>query len=135
MAGGLTWNDRAFKARLRRASRQVVAELAYWIEAQAKANIVANNQVDTGFMLNSVYAVGPDGDSHYSQAQSAAQIQAEREMGAEIRPDDNDSAVVAVGAGYAIYQEADNSFLYRALEQAQAVAPDLIEQVGREEFR
>lgn len=100
--------------------------LAFQVEAQAKVNIQRNNQVDTGFMLNSVYAVGKEGASSYDatrptgnyKSRRSGTIASRKRAPARSVPDKS-SAIVAVGAEYAIYQETKKSFLFSA---AQSVA-------------
>lgn len=80
--------------------------VAFRVEETAKANIVRNDQVDTGFMLNSTYVVLPD-RSTYSGGE-----------GIGPKPDVKaNQAAVVVGANYAIYQEIQQSFLFSALNQ------------------
>lgn len=114
------------------AAEQSLVAIAHQIEAQAKENIVANDQVDTGFMLNAVY-VTAEGESTYSEAQGAARARnAEAQMAPEAQVGDGEVAVVA-GANYSIYQEAKQSFLFKAGEQvAGQVAGAIVEKVGRE---
>jgi len=96
--------------------------LALQVEAHARQNIVDNDQVDTGFMLNGVYAVFKDGDT-FGQTSPSGQYQNKAGQMVNRRaippaPLPNQAqAAVAVGADYAIYQELANSFLYKALEQ------------------
>lgn len=113
------------------AAEQSLVAIAHQIEAQAKENIVANDQVDTGFMLNAVY-VTAGGESNYTEAQGAARARnTEAAMAPEVRVSDGDVAVVA-GANYSIYQEAKQSFLFKAGEQvAGQVAGAIVEKVGR----
>jgi hypothetical protein len=114
------------------AAEQSLLAIAHQIEGQAKANIVANDQVDTGFMLNAVY-VTAEGESNYGEAQGAASA---RNTDAEMAPEEQvkpGQVAVVAGANYAIYQEAQQSFLFRAGEQvAGSVAGAIVEKVGRE---
>lgn len=97
-------------ALIRNATAESLEALAKEIEAQTKANIVANDQVDTGFMLNSTFS-GLVGEGE---------------------------AVVGVGADYAIYQEARNSFLFRAAQQlrgqmvGEIIKPIFLRRFGKE---
>jgi hypothetical protein len=115
----LILNTDQVKALAKAATNAAIAALAFQIEGQTKANIVANNQVDTGFMLNSVYSVTPGG-STYGETGSG---NAERTIAPEVSV--NEGAAVAVGAEYAAFQEAKKSFLIRAVEtvatQAEAI--------------
>lgn len=89
---------------------------AFSVEGRAKLNVFANDQVDTGFMVNSIYAAGQRKSSY---AVSIGQAQAANPEPLPLPPErpPKGGAVVAVAADYAIYQEMQNSFLYRALEQ------------------
>jgi hypothetical protein len=115
-------------------SAEILAALALQIEAQAKVNIQANGQIDTGFMLNSVYTVTDDGSS-YNDARGAAESQNEAGgMAPEVALADGASAAVAVGAEYAIYQEEKQSFLYAAAVQVGQSSGATIERVAKEQI-
>lgn len=120
------------KVKVEEASDLLAEEIAFALEGQAKANIVANDQVDTGFMLNSVYAV-TRGGSGYGQARSEAKGKnPDAEMAPEARLENDAAAAVAVGAEYAINQEERKSFLYAAAEQIASQVGGMAEKVGRE---
>lgn len=120
MAAGFNW----YKDRVMLVANQAVniKGLALQVEAHAKQNIVDNDQVDTGFMLNTVYSVFPGGDT-FGQTSPAGEYQ--NKAGQMVRRQSlppsplprQVQAAVAVGAEYAIFQELANSFLYKALEQ------------------
>jgi len=108
-------------------SDKELKELAFAIQAEAQANIVANDQVDTGFLLNSAYVVMQDGVNTYNQARGSGEylstrtdqiVQRER-TGPGFLPAGT-RGLIAFGAIYAIWQELKNSFLYRAAEQVKA---------------
>lgn len=112
---------------------EALEALALLIEGKAKVNIVDNDQVDTGFMLNSVYTVSRRGMHGYDAAASAA---AAKSANAAMGPpatfaDDTQRALVAVGAEYAIYQEMANPFLYPALEQVAAGAGAVLQTAAK----
>ncbi|MCB8942544.1 MAG: hypothetical protein H6658_02090 [Ardenticatenaceae bacterium] len=119
-------------------SRKGLAAVAARIEGQAKINIVANDQVDTAFMLNSVYHIGVKGSS-YGQANSSGQYtnkegqQVKRQMAPEAQLPPGYDALVAVGANYAIFQEMMKSFLYKALVDVAAEAGGIIEAIAKGE--
>lgn len=108
-----------------------VKAIALQVEAHAKQNIVDNDQVDTGFMLNSVYSVFPGGDT-FGQTDPSGSYPDKNGTGVDrniIPPSPLPSrakAAVVVGADYAIYQEIENSFLYKALEQTAGETGSLI---------
>jgi hypothetical protein len=119
--GTVEWRGREVMLILEKATADALEAAAFSVEGKAKQNIVANDQVDTGFMLNSVYAIGQGskGLDNYQKASSQAggKNPDGKMLNKEQPPDDGLTALVAVGAEYAIYQEIQNSFLYRALEQ------------------
>lgn len=120
--GIVDWYGDDVLLQVRDATADGLLAAAFQVEAQAKVNVVANGQVDTGFMLNAIYAAGID-ESDYAQARGEAEAQnPDASMAAEERPPDDLTVLVAAAAEYAIYQEITNSFLYRALEQ---VAPQV----------
>jgi len=109
------------------ATQKVLEALAFQIEGQAKINIQANGQIDTGFMLNSVYTVTPK-SSGFAAAQGAAKAHnPQAEMGPE--PTAREGVAVVVGANYAIYQEIKNAFLFPAAEQVASQAGGKAEQI------
>ena len=61
-------ND-ATRRRVLHAADDAVTALAFQVEGQAKINVRENGQIDTGFMLNSIYTVAPEGNT-YRQAWS-----------------------------------------------------------------
>ncbi len=108
-------------------------EIAFALEGQAKANIVANDQVDTGFMLNSVYAVTRKSGSGYGQAQGEASARnPDAEMAPEVQLSGGAASAVVVGAEYAVHQENRKSFLYKAAETVARQAGGMAERVGKE---
>lgn len=112
------------------AAQDVLVRTAFQVEGQAKANIQANGQIDTGFMLNSGYTTAPGINGH-SAAQANARAQnPDGVMAPPYRV--NDGAAVHFGAEYTIYQELANSFLYRALDQVKRQVGGTIETVARE---
>ena len=121
------------------ATAQVLNALALQIEGQTKANIVENNQVDTGFMLNSVYSVTPVGSTYGDTNPSGTELSpingyVERTIAPEVKVADG-GAAVAVGADYAVYQEAKQSFLLRAAETVAQQAGAVCEPVFKEYVR
>jgi hypothetical protein len=102
-----------------------IEAMAHRIEERTKGNIVENDQVDTGFMLNSVYVI-TDAKSGYSAAQATATALNPQAMMLPPPPLGKADAAVVVGAEYAIYQELNRSFLFRALDEAKADASSLV---------
>ena len=125
-ANGVTWYGDKILAEVQVAKSAIIDEIAFQIEAETKRNIIENNQVDTGFMLNSVYTI-TSGGSTFSQARSSAKAQNPKAagMGAEATAPEG-GAVVAVGAEYAIHQETRRAFLYPAGESVARQAAGII---------
>lgn len=127
----VTFRKEYVKGKTTEAKSRILEELALQIEAQAKINIVDNDQVDTGFMLNSAYTV-TDESSGYSQARSESKNKNPKaEMSPEASAGDAD-AVIVIGAEYAIHQEERRSFLFKAGEQVAKRSGATIERVGQE---
>jgi hypothetical protein len=133
--GEVNWYKEEVIAHFTGLNRKGLAAVAARIEGQAKINIVANDQVDTGFMLNTVYHVAEDGSSYgqtdsggYYTNQEGQQVQ--REAAPEAPLPAGYDALVAVGANYAIFQEMAESFLYQALLDVAAEAGSIIETVA-----
>jgi len=78
------------------AARLVVKKTAFDAVGHVKAQIVANDQVDTGFMLNSPYVVTSDSSTYKSGEKALPEVP---------RPTSETEAIVAVAAEYAIHQE------------------------------
>ncbi len=111
MAADVKWYGDSILAQVKVAGQRMADEAALQIEAQTAVEIVSNGQVDTGFMLNSVYSVTSGGSSFNPG-------QAERAYRIALPPPDvpEGGAVVGVAAEYALWQELENSFLFRAAE-------------------
>jgi hypothetical protein len=117
--------------RVQEAEGEILEALAHQIEGQAKANIVANDQVDTGFMLNSIYVTTESGSTHRQAEGKARAKNPSGKMATEVTAGQGKAAVVA-GAEYAIFQEAKNSFLFRAAEQVGPQVGGIVEKIGKE---
>lgn len=116
------------RAAVERATDKLLREIVFTGEGLVAANIQENDQIDTGFMWNSVYAATP-GDSHYGAAKALAEARnSKAEMSPEVMPGQHE-AILAVGAEYAIYQEARKSFLWKAIEQLKAEFPQIVKAV------
>jgi len=115
------------------ATDEFVTRLAFQGEGLAKADA----PVDTGFMRNAIYGLGPAG-SHRDEAWPDGEY-VSRETGKRAvhrkanEPDlERGTAAIHGAAEYTIYQEERVGFLYRALEQLQRYAGGVIERVGKE---
>lgn len=121
--GRLTWRKREVMLVVKNATAAGMNKLALRVESEAKQNITANDQVDTGFMRNTVYHVSRLSNSY--PATDAPGVKTGRKSGQQRQVDKAPQAtlpaqylaLVACGAEYAIYQELQRSFLYLALVQ------------------
>ena len=109
------------------ATEEVIKKLAMRITERAQLNIRSNDQIDTGFMVNSVYPIWRGGSDYHAARLEAEQhstgkdgrhVDHSGDMAPEARLRSDAMGGVVVGANYAIYQEARNAFLYPAGEAA-----------------
>lgn len=117
------WYEQDVLLRVENASAEFLLALGFQVEAEAKVRA----PVDTGFLRNSSYVNGAgqntfvprhDGDREtVGSAQSA-----------------EDGVAVGFGADYAVYVEANQPFLYPALQSVAQQAEGIIEAVGRKHF-
>ena len=90
-------------------------EIAAEGAGRAKQNIVRNGQVDTGFMLNSVYSVGPNSNSYSGGEKS----EAARRVG-------ENEALFGASAEYALINELKKAFVYPAAESLANDTPGIL---------
>jgi hypothetical protein len=112
-----------------------LAAVAARVDALAKQGIVTNDQVDTGFMVNSVYHVAGNVSSYQDSSGTHTDKNGnlvDRDMAPEAELPKEYKALVCIGANYAIYQELQKPFLYPALEQVSAEAGGIIEAVAND---
>lgn len=119
------------------ATEDALAALAFQIEGVAKRNITNNNQVDTGFMRSSVYTVTKRGSGHSAAKAGASTKTHSSKRGKSVDHSgdmaparalpQNASAGVIVGANYAIYQELAQPFLFPAAEEVSKLAKGTLE--------
>lgn len=121
-----------------KATQRSLEAVAARIDGLTKINIATNDQVDTGFMVNSVYFATAEGSTYsdadadglYSNSQGQM---VEREKAPEAPLPPEYDALVCVGANYAIFQEQQQPFLYPALLQAAAEAEGIIEKALKDD--
>lgn len=89
-------------AAMDKAQSDVIRKTAFDLAAAMQAKIRANGQIDTGFMVNSVYVRTYD-ESTYSAIDQPMRKHVEAFPEVE-RPPDNKTAYVAVGAPYGYWQ-------------------------------
>ncbi|MBK8987381.1 MAG: hypothetical protein IPM39_15110 [Chloroflexi bacterium] len=133
--GKVNWYAEDVVVKFTKLSERALEAAAARVDALTKINIVANDQVDTGFMVNSVY-FATDGNSSYMDSGGVFTDkhgnQVERQMAPEATLKDGAAALVCVGANYAIFQEMDNPFLYPALLTVRGEMKGIIETVAKD---
>lgn len=109
--------------------REAVAKLALEVETQAKANIVQQDIVDTGALLNSVYTELP-GANNFAAAKAAVESRNPDAVVAQLPAAADDEAHVGPSVEYAIYHEFGTSKMGARpyLGPAVAAAADAAEQ-------
>jgi hypothetical protein len=134
----VNWYENKVRLVVDKTIKQSGANIAFRIEERLKINISeapgASGQglVDTGFLLNSPYVVTPEGSS-YDQANQSGMYEnregqmVERNIAPERDLPDDALALVAVGAEYAIYQELEHAFFFKAVEDTAGEVGGLIE--------
>jgi hypothetical protein len=120
MASTVNWRTEQVTAIFVKASMDTLSELAFIGEGRTKINITDNDQVDTGFMRASTYAVTP-GKSDYAGNIAEAGLRAyegdaRRDAAPAVALPNDHTVAIAVAAEYAIYQEMLNPFLFPAIE-------------------
>ena len=115
--------------------------IALQIEGTAKRNIVANNQIDTGFMANSVYVETQQG-STFGQTWQDGSYKGKKGGMKEVEkaprlqlPNLFSASAVVVGASYAIYQEMKKSFLRTAGQEVAGQVKGIAEPVYGRKMR
>jgi hypothetical protein len=125
------------KIKIKDATDEALAAWAFQLEGQTKVNIAGNDQVDTGFMMNSVYTITRKAGT-YAAAKKTGRYKnkagdmVERQLAPEQRLPGDAAAGVVVGANYAIYQEVRDSFLFKAAEKIARQAGGTLEAKFRE---
>lgn len=109
------------------ASDEMLTKLAFQAEAEAKTH--SRIPVDTGFMRNAIYGLGP-GQSHRGAAVAAAKSKADRKLaGSPSLPPH--TAALHAAALYTIYQELKHGFIMDAIQKVARLAGGIITEVGR----
>jgi hypothetical protein len=102
------------------------------MSAEAKINATTNGQVDTGFMRNSIYTIFPDGQSSYGDILTSGRYtNRQGDVVERVAAPEGDlpdgagvTAVLAVAAEYALYQEIAQPFIWPAIDAVR-------DQIGR----
>lgn len=101
---------------IKEAMAETIEAAAFRIREHAGANVVANDQIDTGAMANAFYVVLPGEDDYGNAASEAASRNPAAEVGPKIDAGNAD-AVVANAMDYAVENELRKSFLFKSAEQ------------------
>jgi hypothetical protein len=121
------------RLRVDNATQESLIAIALRIEERAKIKIVQNDQVDTGAMLNGIYAAWP-GSSNYGAAASAASARSKGGTVVNEAPQaatEGPSALVAGAMDYTIWQEYLRPFLYPAFVETAREAGGIIEATAK----
>lgn len=118
------------------ATQEGLIALALRVEERAKIKIVQNDQVDTGAMLNGIYAAWLGSSNYESAASVALSKTVTGEVVNEVAPPATDQpwALVAGAMEYTIWQEYQRPFLYPAFVATAKEAKQVIERVARPFF-
>jgi hypothetical protein len=114
------------------ANDEILTEAAFQAEAEAKPGA----SVDTGFMRNALYGVGPGG-SHRGAAQPTGEYVSRKtgQKGLHVlapAPDLPEHTSALHGAAhYTIYQEMRLGFMYRAVQAVGKAVGGIIRKVGK----
>jgi hypothetical protein len=133
--GKVNWYAEDVVVKFTRLSERALEAGAARVDALAKMNIVATDQVDTGFMVNSVYFATKDSSTYADSSglhQNKTGDMVERQMAPEATLKPGTAALVCVGANYAIFREMKEPFLYPALLAVKSEMKGIIETVAKD---
>lgn len=124
----LKWYGPMVKKEVDILTGKLLGAVADAVLAQAQDNIEQNDQVDTGFMLDSGYVIAPYINTHgnrrpdgtYTRSKTGYNVARSAEPQPPRR--DKKTALVGFSADYTIYPELARSFLWRALGEIDAEA-------------
>lgn len=120
----INWYEQDVIAKVADASAEFLLAMGFQVEAEAKVNA----PVDTGFLRNSSYVNGA-GQNTFTPRQDG-----DRETVSSIPTPADGEVVVGFAADYAVYVEAEQPFLYPALQRVASQANGIIEAVGKKHF-
>lgn len=123
--GRVDWYGKDVLLVIENASDEILTQAAFQAEALAKTGDVP---VDTGFMRNAIYGIGPGG-SHRSQSAAQALSSADRDLAPEVALKEHEAGLHGA-AGYTLYQETKHGFMYSAVERLAAQMGGIIQQVS-----
>lgn len=123
------------EVRIEDATEQSLHAVALQIEGATKVQIVQNDQVDTGFMLNSVYVETRVGSTKSQTWADGAYVDKGGDLKAVAKAPTPElpekTAMVIVGALYAIYQEMLYPFLRPAAQLVAGQVKGIAEPIYR----
>lgn len=127
----LDWHGAELSLAVENATAKGLYAIALAIESEAKEQVQANGQVDTGFLLNSIYANGDGGISTLPNPSGRYQSRKTGEVAEKwaedmVQPDSKMQALVHASAEYALYQEVAIPFLYPAVEAVRPQVPNIL---------
>ena len=117
--------------RVENATEEALHAIALEVEGHAKVNIVANDQVDTGFMLNSVYVESQKGSTYGNTWPGDESTKAPKHR----IPKKYASTAIIVAAVYSIYQEVLQPFLRPAGSEVMNRVKGIMEPIYRTKIR
>lgn len=128
--------------RIEDASDEALHATALQIEGTAKRNIIDNDQIDTGFMVNSAYVESQKGstfdktwkDGTYPAKKSGGSGEVEKAPRLKL-PNLFSAAAVVIGANYAIFQELKKPFLRPAGDEVAKQVKGICEPIFRRKVR
>lgn len=130
MASGVDFSRGRIDAAVDASMQQILDQAAKAIVRKAQANIQANDQIDTSFLLNSGYTVSalddsygqtwPDGVYPWRPSKHGGMSGTARREKAPKLSSKPDRAYAAFAAIYAIYPESQRPFLWPAAADVQA---------------
>jgi hypothetical protein len=106
----------------------ILNEAAIQAESYAKQNIIAQNTIDTGFMLNSTYAILVDSEGKPAESKTMTDKHGNRATRESVSgpATDKQSSAVGCGSNYAIYMELAHPFIGPAADQVEGDIDALI---------
>lgn len=113
--------------RVEDATDEVLHAVALQVEGTSKRNVVQNDQIDTGFMLNSIYSASNEGSTFGDTWAGPPGKKARRAS----LPRLFSAALVHVSAVYAIFQEMMEPFLRPAADEVAGQVKGIAESVYR----
>ena len=117
--------------RVEGATDKALHAIALQVEGTTKRNIVSNDQIDTGFMLNSVYSASNEGSTFRNTWAGPPGKKASRAS----LPKLFSAALVHVAAMYAIFQEMMEPFLRPAADEVSGQVKGIAEPIFRRAVR